>query len=201
MGRAEQTTACWLWCAAERLAPDNTVLQCCCMMHALGRSHDSTQCALPPSCFTGPTLPPLVTHTPPPVRPPRYFCPELPRNPAGSCLCGSCWAYRTPCCCEGQSAGTSAPCTARAAHLLGQVAGALWRVEDLIIEHREVERQAQPDGVCGRQVNQGDVLQAQGASVGTTSMSTQYKRWCIPPTWLALCKPALSARITPINKG
>lgn len=62
MGRAEQTTACWLWCAAERLAPDNTVLQCCCIMHALGPSHDSTQCALPPSCFTGPTLPPL-SHT------------------------------------------------------------------------------------------------------------------------------------------
>lgn len=37
--------------------------------------------------------------------------------------------------------------------------------------------------------------------MGTTSMSTQCKRRCIPPTWLALCKPALSARMAPKSGG
>ena len=44
-------------------------------------------------------------------------------------------------------------------HLLGQVAGALWGVQDLIVEDGEVEGQAQADGVCGCQVHQSDVLQ------------------------------------------
>jgi hypothetical protein len=39
------------------------------------------------------------------------------------------------------------------------MAGALWGVEDLIIEHGEVEGQAQANGVRGGEVHQGDVLQ------------------------------------------
>lgn len=37
-------------------------------------------------------------------------------------------------------------------HLLGQGAGPVGRVEDLVVEDREVEGQAQPDGVCGLHV-------------------------------------------------
>lgn len=44
------------------------------------------------------------------------------------------------------------------AHLLGEVTCALRRVENLVVEHREVERQAQADGVGGRQVHQSNVL-------------------------------------------
>jgi len=36
-----------------------------------------------------------------------------------------------------------------AADGLGQFAGFLWRVEDLVEEDREVEGQAQADGMCG----------------------------------------------------
>ena len=43
-------------------------------------------------------------------------------------------------------------------HLLGQVAGALWGVQDLVVEDREVQGQAQADGVGGCQVYQGDIL-------------------------------------------
>lgn len=45
-----------------------------------------------------------------------------------------------------------------ATHLSREVARALGRVQDLIVEDREVQRQAQPDGVGGRQVDVGDVL-------------------------------------------
>lgn len=37
-------------------------------------------------------------------------------------------------------------------HSLGQVARALGRVQDLVVEHGEVEGQPQADGVRGRQV-------------------------------------------------
>ena len=43
-------------------------------------------------------------------------------------------------------------------YLLGKVAGPLWRVKDLVVEHREVEGQAQPDGVGRGEINQRDVL-------------------------------------------
>lgn len=55
-------------------------------------------------------------------------------------------------------------------HLLGQVASALWRVENLVVEHAEVERQAQADGVRGRQVHQRDVLHG---SVGWQQRASQ----------------------------
>ena len=38
------------------------------------------------------------------------------------------------------------------------LAGAVRRVEDLVVENGEVERQAEADGVCGWQVNCGDVI-------------------------------------------
>lgn len=44
------------------------------------------------------------------------------------------------------------------AHLLGQVTGALWGIQDLIVEDREVQGKAQADGVGGSQVNQSNVL-------------------------------------------
>jgi hypothetical protein len=47
--------------------------------------------------------------------------------------------------------------------LLGEVAGTVWRVQDLIVEHREVKGQSQADGVSGGQLglgNVGGVLQA-----------------------------------------
>lgn len=43
-------------------------------------------------------------------------------------------------------------------HLLGQMAGPLRRVEDFIVEDREVEGQTQPDWVRGGQVNKRNVL-------------------------------------------
>lgn len=43
-------------------------------------------------------------------------------------------------------------------YLLRQVAGTLRRVEDLVVEDREVESETQPDGVGRSQVHQGDVL-------------------------------------------
>ena len=45
-------------------------------------------------------------------------------------------------------------------HLLGEVARPLRRVEDLIVEDREIEGQAEPDRVRRRKVNQSDVLRA-----------------------------------------
>lgn len=42
-------------------------------------------------------------------------------------------------------------------HLLGQRARLLWRVEDFIVEDREVESQAQPNGVCRLHVLLADV--------------------------------------------
>lgn len=42
-------------------------------------------------------------------------------------------------------------------HLLGQGAGLVRRVEDLVVEDREVEGQAQPDGVRGLHVLLADV--------------------------------------------
>ena len=42
-------------------------------------------------------------------------------------------------------------------YLLGQGTGLFWRVEDLIEEDREVECQAQADGVCGLHVLLADV--------------------------------------------
>jgi len=44
-------------------------------------------------------------------------------------------------------------------YLLGKMACTFWRVENLIIEHREVECQTQPDGMSGCQVHQCNVLQ------------------------------------------
>ncbi len=41
--------------------------------------------------------------------------------------------------------------------LLGQVAGAVGRVEDLVVEDREVEGQTQADGVGGGQLGLGDI--------------------------------------------
>lgn len=43
------------------------------------------------------------------------------------------------------------------AHLLGQRAGLLGRVEDFVVEDGEVEGQAQPDGVCWLHVLLADV--------------------------------------------
>ena len=43
-------------------------------------------------------------------------------------------------------------------HLLGQMAGALWGIQDLIVEHGEVQGQAQADGVSGCQVHQSNIL-------------------------------------------
>ena len=40
--------------------------------------------------------------------------------------------------------------------LLSQVARAVWRVQDLVIEYGEVQRQAEADGVRGGQVGVGD---------------------------------------------
>jgi len=40
--------------------------------------------------------------------------------------------------------------------LLGEVTGSVGRVEDLVVEHREIEGQAQADRVRGRQVAVGD---------------------------------------------
>ena len=42
-------------------------------------------------------------------------------------------------------------------NLLSQVTGAVRRVEDLVVEDREVERQAQPDGVGGLHLGLGNV--------------------------------------------
>ena len=41
--------------------------------------------------------------------------------------------------------------------LLGQIAGALGRVEDLVVENGEVERQAETDRMCGRHLSLGDL--------------------------------------------
>ena len=61
-----------------------------------------------------------------------------------------------------EARGTLATSTPQPAHLLGQVAGALGRVEDLVVKHAEVERQAQADGVGRGQVHQGNVLRGEG---------------------------------------
>ena len=45
------------------------------------------------------------------------------------------------------------------AYLLGQMASALGRVEDLVVEHGEVEGETQTDRVGGSQVGEGNVLQ------------------------------------------
>ena len=45
----------------------------------------------------------------------------------------------------------------RVADVLGQIAGLLWRVEDLVEEDREVEGQAEADGVCGVHLLPADV--------------------------------------------
>lgn len=44
-------------------------------------------------------------------------------------------------------------------HLLGQVASTLRGVQNLVVEHREVQGQTQPDGVCGGKIDQGNILQ------------------------------------------
>lgn len=41
--------------------------------------------------------------------------------------------------------------------LLGEVARAVGRVEDLVVENAEVERETEADGVRGRQLCDGDV--------------------------------------------
>lgn len=70
-------------------------------------------------------------------------------------------------------------------HLLGQVAGALRGVEDLVVEHREVEGQAQADGVGGGQVHQGDVL---GGKQTVRDTGCKYEGWlCI--ALLSSCVP------------
>jgi len=43
-------------------------------------------------------------------------------------------------------------------NLLGEGACAVGRVEDLVVEDGEVEGEAEPDGVRGRQLLDGDVL-------------------------------------------
>ena len=45
------------------------------------------------------------------------------------------------------------------ADLLGKVASKVRGVKDLIVEHREVERQAKPDGVGWSQICEGNILQ------------------------------------------
>ena len=57
------------------------------------------------------------------------------------------------------------------ANLLSQMASALRRVQDLIVEDREVEGQTQPDGVSGRQVHEGDILRARSTAVRSTGFS------------------------------
>ena len=42
-------------------------------------------------------------------------------------------------------------------HLLGELAGLLWRVEDLVVEDGEVEREAEPDGVGGLHLALGNL--------------------------------------------
>ncbi len=42
-------------------------------------------------------------------------------------------------------------------YLLGQLARLLWRVEDLVVEDGEVERQSQADGVRGLHLRLGDL--------------------------------------------
>ena len=42
-------------------------------------------------------------------------------------------------------------------YLLGQLASLLGRVQDLVVEHREVEGQTQPDGVGGLHLLLGDL--------------------------------------------
>lgn len=59
---------------------------------------------------------------------------------------------------DGCVARCNMSCAQPAVHLLGQVAGALGGVEDLIIKDGEVEGQAQADGVRRGQIHQGDVL-------------------------------------------
>ena len=48
----------------------------------------------------------------------------------------------------------------RMMYLLGQVTGALWGIQDLIVEDREVQGQAQADGVGGSQIHKSNVLHA-----------------------------------------
>lgn len=43
-------------------------------------------------------------------------------------------------------------------HLLGQMARALGRLQDLVVKHGKVERKAQPDGVRGCQLGKGNIL-------------------------------------------
>jgi hypothetical protein len=52
-------------------------------------------------------------------------------------------------------------------YLLGQMAGAVGGVQDLVIEHRKVKSQAQADGVRGGQVAGGDLA---GGGVGLQSL-------------------------------
>ena len=42
-------------------------------------------------------------------------------------------------------------------HLLGELARLVRRVGDLVVEHREVERQTQADGVCGGHLGLADI--------------------------------------------
>jgi hypothetical protein len=42
--------------------------------------------------------------------------------------------------------------------MLDQRAGTVWRVEDLVVEDEEVEGEAEPEGMRGRQLLDGDVL-------------------------------------------
>ena len=43
-------------------------------------------------------------------------------------------------------------------HLLGKVTGALWRIQDLVVEDREVEGKAEANRVSRGQIHEGDVL-------------------------------------------
>lgn len=46
----------------------------------------------------------------------------------------------------------------KATHLLGKVASAIGRVENLIVKHREVESQAQADRMSWRQLKECNIL-------------------------------------------
>jgi len=75
-----------------------------------------------------------------------------------------------------QAAGAQRAGAGAGRYLLCQMAGALRRVEDLVVKHREVERQAQPDRVRRCQVHQSDVLRPGQAPGSGTSGWAPRKR-------------------------
>lgn len=63
---------------------------------------------------------------------------------------------------------------------LGKVAGLLGRVQDLVVEDREVESQTKPDGVCGLHVFLADLKRILVGVLRVTDCSCMKKIRILP---------------------